>query len=122
LANYFKKGICWLKSIITGLLKLGVSHFWAELMATKKIFFRLGTFSIKDGLENLLWGDRWLGNTTIRNQYHMLYNIVHHRSDTVATVIETSPPNVTFRRDLSGQRCVYWNANAKFLSTPCTMY
>jgi hypothetical protein len=25
------------------------SHFWAGLMATKKFFFKYGTFSIKDG-------------------------------------------------------------------------
>jgi hypothetical protein len=31
--------------------KPGDSHFWAGLMETKKFSFRLGTFSIKDGLE-----------------------------------------------------------------------
>jgi hypothetical protein len=31
--------------------KPGDSHFWAELMATKKHFFGHGKFSIKDGSE-----------------------------------------------------------------------
>jgi hypothetical protein len=31
------------------LWKPGDSHFWAGLMASKKIFFRHGTFSINDG-------------------------------------------------------------------------
>ena len=31
--------------------KSGDSHFWAGLMATKKIFFPFGSFSIKDGSE-----------------------------------------------------------------------
>jgi hypothetical protein len=35
---------------------------------------------------------------------------VHHKGDTIAKVLETSPPAVTFRRDLSGQRLVAWNA------------
>jgi hypothetical protein len=35
---------------------------------------------------------------------------VRHKGDTIAKVLETSPPNVSFRRDLSGQRLVSWNA------------
>jgi hypothetical protein len=35
---------------------------------------------------------------------------VRHKGDTIAKVIETSPPAVAFRRDLSGQRLVAWNA------------
>jgi hypothetical protein len=35
---------------------------------------------------------------------------VHHKGDTIAKVMETSPPAVAFRRDLSGQRLVAWNA------------
>jgi hypothetical protein len=39
-----------------------------------------------------------------------LYNIVCHKRDTIATVMESSPPNVTFRRGLSSPRLVSWNA------------
>jgi hypothetical protein len=35
---------------------------------------------------------------------------VHHKGDTIAKVMETSPPTMAFRRDLSGQRLVAWNA------------
>jgi hypothetical protein len=48
-------------------------------------------------------------NTTLREQYPGLYNIVHHKNNTITKVIETSPPNLTFRRDLSGQKLVAWN-------------
>jgi hypothetical protein len=34
---------------------------------------------------------------------------VSHKGDTIAKVIEISPPDVMFRRDLSGQRLVAWN-------------
>jgi hypothetical protein len=37
------------KALSQVLWKPGDSHFWAELMATKKFFFGLGTFSIKNG-------------------------------------------------------------------------
>jgi hypothetical protein len=75
-------------------------------MATKKYFFRLGKFSIKDGLGIWFWEDRWLCITTLREEYLELYNIVSHKGNTIAKVMETSPPNVTFRRDLSRQRLV----------------
>jgi hypothetical protein len=76
----------------------------------EEIFFRLGTFCIKDGSEIRFWEDKWIGNATLCEQYPALYSIVHHKGDTIAKVMETSPPNVTFRRDLSGQRLVSWNA------------
>ena len=90
--------------------KPGDSHFWAGLMATKKHFFRFGVFNIKDGTEIRFWEDIWLGNTTLREQYPALYNIVRHKGDTIATVMQCSPPNVSFRRDLFGPRLASWNA------------
>ena len=39
-----------------------------------------------------------------------MYNIVRHKGDTIASVMESSPPNVMFRRDLHGVRLVSWNA------------
>jgi hypothetical protein len=92
------------------LWKPGDSHLWAGLMATKKFFFSLGTFSIKDEFEIRFWKDRWLGATSLHEQYPALYNIVRYKGDTIAKVLETSPPNVSFRRDLLGQRLVSWNA------------
>jgi hypothetical protein len=79
-------------------------------MATKKFFFGLGSFSIKDGSEIRFCEDKWLGNASLREQYLALYSIVRHKGDTITKVMETSPPAVVFRRDLSGQRLVAWNA------------
>jgi hypothetical protein len=62
------------------------------------------------------WEDKWLGNTTLREQYPALYSTVCHKGDTIAKVMKTSPPNVTFRRDLSGQRLVSWNALLQHLA------
>jgi hypothetical protein len=79
-------------------------------MAAKKNFFRFGSFSINDGSQIRFWEDQWLGNTTLREQYPALYTIVRHKSDTIATVMATSPPNVSFRRNLIGPRLTAWNA------------
>jgi hypothetical protein len=79
-------------------------------MATKKYFFPYGSFSIKDGFEKRLSEDIWICNTTLREQYLALYNIVRHKSDTLAKVMESSPPNVMFRHDLIGPRLTSWHA------------
>jgi hypothetical protein len=86
-----------------------IYNFWAGLIATKKFFFGLGSFSIKDGTEIRFREDKWLGNATLWEQYLALYSIVRHKGDTLAKVMESSPPSVTFRRNLSGQRLVAWN-------------
>jgi hypothetical protein len=78
LANYPKKENIGPKALSQVLWKPGDSHFWVGLMAMKKFFFRLGSFSIKDRSEIRFWEDRWLGNTTLREQYSVLYNIVRH--------------------------------------------
>jgi hypothetical protein len=98
------------KALSLVLWKPGDSYFWAGHMATKKYFFGLGSFFIKDGSEIRFWEDKWLENVTLREQYPALYSIVCYKGDTIAKVMETSPPNVTFRRDLSGQRLVSWDA------------
>ena len=79
-------------------------------MATKKFFFPHGSFSIQDGSEIRFWEDIWLGQSTLREQYPALYNIVRHKGDTIAKVMGTSPPNVSFRRSLLGPRQASWNA------------
>jgi hypothetical protein len=76
---------------------------------TKKYFFLYGSFSIKDGPEIHFWEDKWLSKATLRKQYPALYNIVYHKSDIIAKVLETFPPNVTFRRNLIGARQISWH-------------
>ena len=51
-----------------------------------------------------------MGNTTLREQFPALYHIVRHKSDTLAKVLASSPPNVLFRRSLVGPRQASWNA------------
>jgi hypothetical protein len=74
--------------------KPGDSHFWADLIKT--ICFPYNYFSIKDGSQIRLWEDRGLGNATLGEPYHALYNMVHHKSDTLAKVMKNSTLEVTF--------------------------
>ena len=50
-----------------------------------------------------------MGNTTLKDQYPAMYNIVRHKSDTLAMVMQSSPPNMTFMRDLVRPRLEAWN-------------
>jgi hypothetical protein len=50
----------------------------------RSIFFGHGKFSIKDGSEVRFWEDKWLGTTSLREQYPALYAIVRHKGDTIA--------------------------------------
>lgn len=79
-------------------------------MKVKLDFLRFGTFSIKDGSQIRFWEDIWLGNSPLREQYPCLYNIVKNKQDTVAEVLQTFPPKISFRRDLIGQNLVAWDA------------
>ena len=42
-------------------------------------------------------------------QYPALYSTVRHKGDTISTVMEDYPPNVSFRRSLIGPRLLSWN-------------
>jgi len=59
--------------------KNGDSHLWASLMKVKQDFVRFGTFIIQDGSQVRFWEDRWLGQSTLRQQYPCLYNIARHK-------------------------------------------
>jgi hypothetical protein len=71
-------------------------------MASKKFFFRHGTFSINDGAQIHFWEDNWLDNVPLCEQYPALYSIGCRKSNTIATLMATSPPDVMFRHDLIG--------------------
>ena len=97
------------KAVSQAYWKPGDSHFWAGLMAAKKQLFRFGSFAIKDGSEIRFSEDIWLGNASLREQYPALYNIARDKNNTIAQVLSSSPPNISFRRDLVGARLMSWH-------------
>ena len=79
-------------------------------MKVKNDFFRFGTLTIKDGAQIRFWEDKWLGNSPLRDQYPCLYNIVRLKHTTVAAVLQSFPPVLSWRRDLVGPKLVAWNS------------
>jgi hypothetical protein len=84
---------------------------------TTIFFFHFGSFLINVGSQIRFWEDKWLGNMPLQEQYPALYNIVRHKSDTIAPVMAISHPDVMFRRDLIGPRLDAWNALLQCLAS-----
>ena len=56
-------------------------------------------------------------NLTHELKYCQLYNIVRKKQDTVADVLSTQIPNLSWLRDLIGNKLVMWNNLVSHLST-----
>ena len=78
-------------------------------MKVKNDFLKFGSFIIKDGSQIRFWEDVWLENKSLREQYPHLYNITRKKQDTVADVLSAPLPNISWHRDLIGNRLVMWN-------------
>jgi len=105
------------KPIVQTQWKSGDFHFWASLMKVKNDFLKLGSFIIKDGSQIRFWEDVCIGNRSLREQYPQLYNIAWKKQDTVADVLSTPIPNISWRRDLIGNKLVMWNNLVSHLAT-----
>ena len=77
-------------------------------MRVKSAFFNRTKFVVGNGTTTRFWEDTWLGETPLAFQYPSLYNIVQRREAYVATVLQSNPLNIQFRRTLAGNR---WEAS-----------
>lgn len=71
-------------------------------MKVKDDFMRLSKFNLGDGSQFRFWEDAWHDNTSFKDQYPGLYNIVRKKSATVAKFLGSQPLDVSFRRSLVG--------------------
>jgi hypothetical protein len=46
----------------------------------------------------------------LREQYPCLYNIAQHKQHTLSEVLSSSPINISWRRDLIGNKLAAWNS------------
>ena len=78
-------------------------------MKVKEEFFARGSFSVKNGESTRFWEDTWLGNKPLSHQYPSLFRIVRRKEVSVASVLGNAPPpNLSFRRTLTGARWDRW--------------
>ena len=91
------------KSLTQVQYKRGDSHFWTGLMKVKLDFLQWGSFRVENGSQIRFWEDKWLGDTTLMNQYPNLFQIARGKHDTMTHVLSSSPLNISFRRPIVGQ-------------------
>ena len=77
-------------------------------MRVKSAFFNRTKFIIGNGTNTRFWEDTWLGETPLALQYPSLYSIVQRRDAYVATILQSIPLNIHFRRTLAGNRWEAW--------------
>jgi hypothetical protein len=82
--------------------------FWKGLTKQKETFFKYGSFIVGDGEGVRLWEDTWLGAEPLASQCPNLYAIVNHKNVTVASAIKEDGLNISFRRNLTGERWLSW--------------
>jgi hypothetical protein len=84
------------------------SPFWKGLMSQKETFFKFGLFHISDGEGTHFWEDSWPGDGPLASQYPSFYAIVNYKNVTVANTIKEDGLNISFRRNLAGDRWLAW--------------
>jgi hypothetical protein len=77
-------------------------------MSQKETFFNFGSFNVGNGEGTRFWEDRWLGDETLASQYPGLYTIVNHKNVTVANTFKENGLNISFRRNLAGDKWLSW--------------
>jgi len=82
--------------------------FWKGLMRVKSVFFNRTKFILGNGTTTRFWEDTWLGESPLALQYPSLYRIVQRRDDFVASVLQSIPLNIHFRRTLAGSHWETW--------------
>jgi hypothetical protein len=77
-------------------------------MKVKPAFFRYGSFPLKDRSQVRFWEDTLLDGSSLKYQYPAMYNIVRHKSITIAEAMTVFPPTFSWRRQLFGASLAEW--------------
>ena len=73
-------------------------------MRIKATFFNRTRRIVGNGNDTRFWEDTWLGDEPLATQYPSLYRIFQRREALFATVMQSIPLNIQFRRVLVGDR------------------
>ena len=77
-------------------------------MKVKQSLFNRTRFVIGNSASTRFWEDTWLGDSPLAVQYPSLYRIAQRCEVSVATVFQSIPLNIHFRRALAGNRWEVW--------------
>ena len=93
--------------------------FWKGLTRVKEDFFAHGSFLLGNGEQIRFWEDRWLDHNSLADEYPTLCNIDSNKNSTVAHVLNSTPVNLPFRRNLIGNLRSVWLHLVERLSKSC---
>lgn len=97
--------------------KPGSSHYWSGLMKIKDLFFCFGSFQVNNGMQTKFWEDILLGDSPLKGQYLLLYNVVRRKDYTVANILRSDPLHISFRRPIIGPKLRNWNELIQRIAT-----
>ena len=86
----------------------GASHFWSGLMEAKDLLLQHGKFKVNGGHQTRFWEDVWIDQQPLMRKFPDLYRIVRRRGVSVASVLSSTPLNISFRRGIVGERLKEW--------------
>jgi hypothetical protein len=78
-------------------------------MNIKDQFLSMSNSKLQDGKQIRFWEDKLLGDSSLKEQYPSLYNIVLKKSAIIADIFSTRPLNVSFRRSLVAANLQSWH-------------
>ena len=86
----------------------GDSHFWSGLMDVKDIMLQYGRFKVSSGDQTRFWEDMWVGQQPLMRRFPDLYRILRKKRVSVASVLNSTSLNISFRRAIVGERLKEW--------------
>jgi hypothetical protein len=86
----------------------GDSHFWAGVMEVKYLLLQHGKCKVNNGQQTRFWEDVWINKQPLMWLFPNLYRIVRNKGVSVASVLSSTPLNISFRRGLVGKRLSEW--------------
>ena len=72
------------------------------------MLLQYGKFKVNNGQQTRFWEDVWIDQKPLMQRFPELYRIVSKRGVSVASVLNSTPLNVSFRRGLVGDRLNEW--------------
>jgi hypothetical protein len=97
-----------------GLHYLKALNNWGTLISVRShegeiSILNTGPFRVHNCSLTSFWNDIWLGDKPFREVYHSLFNIVRKKNASVASVLNTTPLNISFLWALINDNLVLWN-------------
>jgi len=77
-------------------------------MEVKELLLQQGRFMVNDGHQTRFWGDVWVDQQPLMRLFPDLYRIVRKKGVSVASVLSSTPLNVSFRQKIMEERLKEW--------------